>query len=121
MAKLLDNTRNTEGSQQERGPEVDSELVVKGGTLLDDLAAELLTDDVAGVAALSAELASPDGAEDAEPAAAQLAAVDLEEDEEDEDEPAVTPDADISDIDDPVRLYLREIARVPLLTDSAGG
>jgi RNA polymerase primary sigma factor len=116
LANLLDNSRNKGGSRQEGEPDTDGDPVVKDGALLDDLAAELLTDDAAGEVALSGELASADGAEDAEPAAAQLAAVDLEEDDEDEDEPAVTPDADISDIDDPVRLYLREIARVPLLT-----
>jgi RNA polymerase primary sigma factor len=117
LANLLDNNRNTTRSRQtaEEADGATLEAVGQDGGVLDDLAAELLTDDAAGAAALVADLETSDAGDDAEPAAADLAAVD-EEDEDEEDEPAATPDADILDIDDPVRLYLREIARVPLLT-----
>src|SRR5262249_51689996 len=108
----LDNNRNS--TRARRSDDADPAAAVSAdgsdSVVLDDLAAELLTDATGAV-----DLETQDSTEDAEPAAADLAAVDEDEEEED-DEPASTPDADILDIDDPVRLYLREIARVPLLT-----
>jgi RNA polymerase primary sigma factor len=118
LANLLDNNRNTTRSRlaTDEAEGATLEAVGPEGGVLDDLAAELLTDDAAGAAALVGDLETTDAGEDAEPAVADLVAVDEDEDEDEEDEPAATPDADILDIDDPVRLYLREIARVPLLT-----
>jgi RNA polymerase primary sigma factor len=118
LANLLDNNRNSTRRRPDEDAESGSTLTPGGpeAGVLDDLAAELLTDDATGAVALVGDLETADTAEDAEPAAADLAAVDEDDDEDEEEEPAATPDADILDIDDPVRLYLREIARVPLLT-----
>ena len=115
LANLLDSNHNKAGSRHPAGGDADPTLDATGhgGAVLDDLAAELLTDDPSA-AALAGDL--EEAAEEAEPAPAELAAVVEEEEEEEDEEPAAAPDADISDIDDPVRLYLREIARVPLLT-----
>ena len=117
LANLLDNNRNKPGSRRPAEGDADPTLDATGqdGVVLDDLAAELLTDD-AGAAALVGELGVGDAGDEVEPAPAELAAVVEDEEEDEDEEPAATPDADISDIDDPVRLYLREIARVPLLT-----
>ena len=120
MANLLGKNRHAAGSRHAATTAVDVHEALgvtnKDGAVLDDLAGELLTDDAAGAVALAGELVATDTVDDVEPAAAQLAAVDEDEDEDEDEEPAAVPDADISDIDDPVRLYLREIARVPLLT-----
>jgi RNA polymerase primary sigma factor len=113
LANLLDNNRNKTRSRRGEEPEAAS-AAGTDGVVLDDLAAELLTDDAAGAGAL--ELGGTDQPDEVEPQAADIAAVELDEDEEEDEEPAAAPDADIADIDDPVRLYLREIARVPLLT-----
>src|SRR6476659_9149817 len=116
LANLLDNTRNK--SRTRRGdaePEAAAAVAATDGVVLDDLAAELLTDDAAGVAL--AEIGAADSTEDIpEPQPADIAAVEADDDDDEDEEPVATPDADILDIDDPVRLYLREIARVPLLT-----
>ncbi len=120
LANLLDKNRNLAASRHAAttAAEVHGTLGAtnKDGAVLDDLAGELLTDDAAGAVALAGELVATDTVDDVEPAAAQLAAVEEDEDDDEDEEPAPAPDADISDIDDPVRLYLREIARVPLLT-----
>ena len=119
MANLLDNNRNSTRPRLEAenaGEGVPDGTAAADGVVMDDLAAELLTDDATGATSLVSDLEAADAADDVEPAAADLAAVDEDEEEEEDEEPAAAPDSDILDIDDPVRLYLREIARVPLLT-----
>ena len=120
MANLLENDRNRTrpGRAVPAGADADPlvEAAARDGVVLDDLAAELLTDDVTGTVGIVGELASADVADDVGPAAAELAVVEADDDDDEDEEPAPAPDADIADIDDPVRLYLREIARVPLLT-----
>jgi RNA polymerase primary sigma factor len=119
LANLLDNNRNKTRSRRTATADAETDVTqgagAPDGLVLDDLAAELLTDDTAA-AALSGELVATDTADDVEPAPAELAAVEADDDDDEDEEPVATPDADIADIDDPVRLYLREIARVPLLT-----
>ena len=122
LANLLDNNRNkttgASGRSCGRGSGATPiSASAPDGVVLDDLAAELLTDDgQRGRVGRGPRWTGRESTEDAEPAAADLAAVDDDEEEDEDEEPAATPDADIADIDDPVRLYLREIARVPLLT-----
>ena len=116
MANLTDDQPNTtKGGRRRRAaaepePVVQDEVVVSDGTTSAAESADLLLAPGDDVLAAIEEGTADVTAGDAGPSVATLAGSAAEE------TPEEVVSADDVDLDDPVRMYLREIARVPLLT-----